>query len=296
MALPGAAALGIFGHGIEPLDLQFRTYYVVWTAIAHAIQYLWITTYYAKASPTWPGYAPYLAKALGAGALVWNIPLVLFASNSIGLSRLAFEDGLGILVVAAVNMHHFVLDGAIWKLRSSRIASVLIRSQPDAQQLEPTGVRVPGIRAGVWGAAAACVAIAALAFWQESVAFPQALLRRQFDTASIALDRLAWTGRSEALPRIDVARGMAAQGDSEGALRELERSALIRPRPATWALIGQVEEREGRWTAAAEAWEAASRLAPQQVEFLDRAGAAWMRAGRPDRGQPLLERARALAY
>ena len=31
------------------------------------------------------------------------------------------------LVASVVNLHHFVMDGAIWKLRNSRIASVLIR-------------------------------------------------------------------------------------------------------------------------------------------------------------------------
>ena len=33
-----------------------------------------------------------------------------------------------LLVASVVNLHHFVLDGAIWKLRDGRVARVLLRT------------------------------------------------------------------------------------------------------------------------------------------------------------------------
>src|SRR6202008_5156274 len=34
-----------------------------------------------------------------------------------------------LIFTALVNIHHFILDGAIWKLRDGRIASLLLNSQ-----------------------------------------------------------------------------------------------------------------------------------------------------------------------
>jgi hypothetical protein len=35
--------------------------------------------------------------------------------------------GLGLLTASIVNLHHFVLDGAIWTLRDGRVARMLLR-------------------------------------------------------------------------------------------------------------------------------------------------------------------------
>jgi hypothetical protein len=32
--------------------------------MGHAVQYLWVTAYYARASPAWGGYHRYLVKVL----------------------------------------------------------------------------------------------------------------------------------------------------------------------------------------------------------------------------------------
>lgn len=120
--------------GVDVLDSD-PEYYFLWIGVAHAVQYLWITSYYARAAPQWSGPLRYLGKAALAGAAVWTVPSLVFAPGALG--RLPFDAGLAALVAATVNLQHFVLDGAIWKLRDGRVAKVLIRSVPDAQADQP---------------------------------------------------------------------------------------------------------------------------------------------------------------
>ena len=65
------------------------------------------------------GQAFWGTRVLLAGAAIWVLPALAFAPGALG--RVPFEAGLGLLVAAAVNLHHFVLDGAIWKLRDPRV-------------------------------------------------------------------------------------------------------------------------------------------------------------------------------
>jgi tetratricopeptide (TPR) repeat protein len=98
-------------------------------AVMHSAQYLWITSYYAKReAATTPGRA-------------WR-PFVYFSILIVGgialfipgpwLSSLVFHFDFTrsfLLFTALVNIHHFILDGAIWKLRDGRIAALLVNSR-----------------------------------------------------------------------------------------------------------------------------------------------------------------------
>jgi tetratricopeptide (TPR) repeat protein len=120
---------------------RFR-FYFLWTAVGHAAQYLWITAYYAKANRRWGGYGKYFAKTFVFGNAVWAAPVLILGPESFG--KPDFESGLAMCVASAVNLHHFVLDGAIWKLRNPKIANVLLRSHADRSSADnPT-------RAGPW--------------------------------------------------------------------------------------------------------------------------------------------------
>jgi len=105
-------------------------------AVMHSAQYLWITSYYARreAQAAGPGsvvqsnqrrrvYAYFGVLVVGGIALFvpgpWLASRVLQVDFS--SSFLAFT--------ALVNIHHFLLDGAIWKLRDGRIAALLINAQ-----------------------------------------------------------------------------------------------------------------------------------------------------------------------
>ena len=91
-------------------------------AVLHSAQYLWITSYYqrkearAAGNAAWSS-ARYLLVLVAGG-------IALFVPGPWIVSRVFHADfGASFLTFTAlVNLHHFLLDGAIWKLRDSRIA------------------------------------------------------------------------------------------------------------------------------------------------------------------------------
>ncbi len=115
-----------FPYGrLESLSAREATYFFIWIAFGHAVQYLWITSYFAKTSRRSETHAGFYLKALLAGALLWTVPALLFRRGLMG--PLPYDGGLAMMIAAVVNLHHFILDGAIWKLRDGRIARALLR-------------------------------------------------------------------------------------------------------------------------------------------------------------------------
>jgi hypothetical protein len=179
--------------GIEPIDWSFRGYYLYWIVLGHAVQYLWVTAYYARKSGQWTGALPYAGKTLAAGVALWTLPIVAFAPGRLG--DLGYHAGLGLLLASAINIHHFILDGAIWKLRSGRIASVLIRSRPEDGAAAPERAGRRWARTATWAVATAGLFIAVQVFVEEAFVYPRALRERNYEAAHSALDRLEWYGR-----------------------------------------------------------------------------------------------------
>jgi tetratricopeptide (TPR) repeat protein len=97
-------------------------------AIMHSAQYLWITSYYARreAGGKSAGWRPFAYFAmLVAGGIALFVPGPWLASR-----LFHFDFGASFLIFTAlVNIHHFILDGAIWKLRDNRIAALLLNSR-----------------------------------------------------------------------------------------------------------------------------------------------------------------------
>ena len=98
-------------------------------AVMHAAQYLWVTSYYARreASQISTGKwrtSGYFAVLVGGG-------IALFVPGPWLASRIFHHDFTAsfLIFTALVNLHHFILDGAIWKLRDGRIASLLLDSK-----------------------------------------------------------------------------------------------------------------------------------------------------------------------
>ena len=98
-------------------------------AVMHSAQYLWITSYYARREArevpgrNWRPSA-YFAVLVAGG-------IALFVPGPWLASRLFHHDFTAsfLIFTALVNLHHFILDGAIWKLRDGRIASLLLNSR-----------------------------------------------------------------------------------------------------------------------------------------------------------------------
>jgi tetratricopeptide (TPR) repeat protein len=98
-------------------------------AVMHSAQYLWITSYYAKREATtapgktWRPFAYFTILAVGGIALFIPGPWLTSLVFHFDFTR-SF-----LLFTALVNIHHFILDGAIWKLRDGRIAALLVNSR-----------------------------------------------------------------------------------------------------------------------------------------------------------------------
>lgn len=109
-------------------------------AVLHSAQYLWITSYYQEKEARAAGQASWsflrYLLALVAGGIA------LFVPGPWLVSRVFHADFASsfLTFTALVNLHHFILDGALWKLRDSRIASLLLDSGHDETEsgAEPT--------------------------------------------------------------------------------------------------------------------------------------------------------------
>jgi tetratricopeptide (TPR) repeat protein len=143
--LPAAISL------IRGLDIPQNRYSTGILAVMHSAQYLWITSYYARREATsvdakegkirnWRPFAYFGILILGG--------IALFVPGPWLASRAFHHDFTAsfLIFTALVNIHHFILDGAIWKLRDGRIASLLLNSRDRI-------ARVTSRRRGHFGAA-----------------------------------------------------------------------------------------------------------------------------------------------
>jgi tetratricopeptide (TPR) repeat protein len=114
---------------VKGLEIPQSRYSSGVLAVMHSAQYLWITSYYARREASnesgrnWRGWA-YFAVLVAGG-------IALFVPGPWLASRVFHHDFSAsfLIFTALVNIHHFILDGAIWKLRDGRIAALLLNSR-----------------------------------------------------------------------------------------------------------------------------------------------------------------------
>jgi hypothetical protein len=255
--------------GLDPFDPNAYAYYLMWLVIGHGAQYLWVTSYFARNTGKSRSLLRFYGKATLAGAGLWFLPWLLFAPGALG--RGASHDGLlarygasWLVLGAAINLHHFVLDGAIWKLRNHRIASVLLRGARDAAADAPER---PWLRRLVWSAAGAGFAIGLLAAVGRS-AVPALLERNRVEPAARILDALAFIGQDMPSARIQLgARWMLMDQPGE-ALRNYERSVDIEPLPKAFLALGLLRQRAGDLQGAAGFYSTGLELEPGEKNLV----------------------------
>jgi tetratricopeptide (TPR) repeat protein len=279
--------------GFDTMDSGLSEEHVFWTAIGHALQYQFVTTYFARASTGWRGYGAYLGKCLAAGAAVWTLPAVVFAPDLIGDRE--FTAGLGVMVATAVNLHHFILDGAIWKLRSRRVADVLIRSVHEAPTAELRRPRRWPMRA-LWATCGALAAIRIGMVGMEQIAFPSALRAADFTRADSLLDALSWLGRDSSRRRTALAGALARSGDADGTEAQLRRSAELADTRRAWTQLARFQGRRGDWEGVVETYQVAHALPPDAStrRLPPLAMRAYYATQQPDRARAVLDEVAAL--
>ena len=288
--VPMAIRQANLGTGIEPFDgyLVIRNYYFL-IAIGHAIQYLWITSFYARTT-SGGGRGDslrYGAKVATSGIAVWTVPFLLMGPDTLG--SIPSGDGLASLVAAAVNIHHFILDGAIWKLRSMRIAKVLIRREPEAVGPPEPVPASRWTRRLVWGASAAAVGVTVVSYLDEYVWLRNALDRNDAAEAARVIDRERWFGKETRRQRYRAGRAAVEAGDWELALAQFERSRELKDTAQAALEVARVQKRLGDAPAARRAVEDAVALS--DLGAITRLSRDLLRAGDGDLALALLSRA-----
>jgi hypothetical protein len=237
-SIPYAARHFDVFRGVVPLGGELRSAFFVWIAVAHAAQYLWITSYFARSDRGWNGFRGYYGRVLLAGSAVWMLPALVFAPATD-----QFDWNFALLLAAAVNLHHFVLDGAIWKLRQTRIARVLVEDRAEVDVDERAG---GWIRRGVWAASALALLLSIASLVDRFHVLPSALEAGRLAAAARSLDRQAWFGTMDSVTRFRLGRRFEAAGDLESASVQYEISARNVPRIEPYRRLLAIYDRAGR--------------------------------------------------
>jgi tetratricopeptide (TPR) repeat protein len=244
----------IFGAGYDQ-------YAFTWIALGHAVQYLWITAYFARATGQVSSPASFYRRAVVCGCCLWALPLFLFAPGLLG--SLPFDGGLASVTAAVVNLHHFLLDGVIWKLRQPRVGGVLL--SPNRASADPaTRAALPLARPLV---AAGLVSLAVLLFGlaEEEFGLARRLNRGDIAGAESSLDRLAWIGRDSARTRAQLGARRMKEGDPKAAERQLEIGVRVFPTASSWIHLGEARASQGKSRGSMEAYGEALVLEPGNV-------------------------------
>lgn len=287
-ALPAIARYGDWFQDAGPLAAKNNVYIFAWIGAAHSVQYLWVTSYFAKrsagddaAAANRPFGLRYAALVLTAGAALWVLPALVFAPGALG--DIPFDAGLAVMIAAAVNIHHFILDGVIWKLRNARIAGILIRNNaaPAETGIPEAVMRKPRFSAArlvpaAWVLGVVCVGIHFLGTVEYEVGLRQALVRGDVDRAMVAVERLRWIGRDSAKIRLTAGLAQANNGDLAGGIEQLTRGVDLFGTAEGFGGLGSLYEREGRIDAAIAAYREAQQIGPESPELMN--NLAWLLA------------------
>ena len=204
----------------EPIPLVYAG---VWVSALHAVQYLWITSHYARKSDQTPP-TRFLTKSLLIGSAVAVTPPLLFAPGLLG--PLAPHSAQAAIVFFSVmNIHHFLLDGAVWKLRDGRVARALLDdragTEPEDESAQARGRVRPFLY--VLGAV-----ILVLPVW-VSVESMRAAASTDHDTVEGAAQRLAFLGRDNPDVSFVLGQHRAIANDRPGAIAAYEKALALRP-------------------------------------------------------------------
>ncbi len=246
----------------------------VWVSALHAIQYLWITSHYARRSDG-IGAPRFLLKCALIGSAVAVVPPMLFAPGLLGAVA-PLSAQAAIVFFSVMNIHHFVLDGAVWKLRDGRVARALLDDRVVDEDDAATASGTSPLRIAIY-----CVGAIAL-FLPAYVTLETMRAASSSDHALVesAASRLAFLGRENPDVSFVLGQHRAIAEDPDGAIDAYRRTLELAPgHPgATYRLAGLLlarpESRAEALTLARAAAEATYYRDPAALIVLGRANLA----------------------
>jgi len=263
-----------------------------WIATGHSIQYLWITTYFAAKDRPLHGRLRYHAKTLAAGSFVWGVPALLYSAGLEGsrLGGVALGQDVFVVLAAAVNIHHFILDGAIWKLRDGRVARILIRREAQPESAQPASPRQRWFAGAVYAAGGLATLGVLFSLAVRQLAFEPALRRGDLGAAQRSLRHLDAFGYESAEDYRRVGQLAATVDAMLPAQRSLEHSLRLQPQPATYLALARVVHQRQGLESALPIYVAAVARYPDDVNLMNQLALAHLRLDEPEHAVPILER------
>jgi tetratricopeptide (TPR) repeat protein len=242
LAAPLTLALTQFIWFVVPTLLELHSNYQIpqtryssgILAILHSAQYLWITSYYQRREARAAGQSGwrmtgYLLTLVAGG-------IALFIPGPWIVSRLLHYDFTTsfLIFTAVVNIHHFILDGALWKLRDSRISALLIdrgaKAQESANKSSPAMQR--GLASRVFSSPAFRVSLVALLFlWGGMDQIRFALGTHEGDLVSLV--SAARLNPYDSVVQGRIASAQSQAGDRGAAIDALTRAVAVNPHNVT---------------------------------------------------------------
>ena len=195
----------------------------------HSAQYLWITRYFAKRDAEqsaraggWSPWRYWITLVAGGAALFLPVPWLASYGWHVDFSASIF------IVAAIVNLHHFMIDGVVWKLRNPRVGRVLVHTEAAAAKPAPAtaGRAAPARRPAfrwAWRVAlvAGLAALAAVDQWRYVLAIGHGERDRLADAARLnPYDSGAY---------LRLAQAESAAGDPAAAAAALRRAVDVSP-------------------------------------------------------------------
>jgi hypothetical protein len=252
-------------------------------ALMHSAQYLWITNYFARRDASGHGRAPapwnawkYWGTLVG-GGLALFLPVPWLASY--GWHR-DFTASM-LIVTTIVNIHHFLLDGVVWKLRDPRVAQILVPAETVHGRGASGATRV--LAPVRWGrtlvsvpvralAATLLVGLAAVDQWRYRFALD--------DTNRRSLEAAVALNPYDSSPYLRLAKAAARMGDSAAAEQALRRAVDANPQNLAPALaLERLLIESARFTEAYAYCQAILERWPTDVDTLVNAGVLAQRLG-----------------
>jgi tetratricopeptide (TPR) repeat protein len=256
-------------------------------AVLHSAQYIWITSYYQRREARAAGQkswhiATYFATLL-AGGIALFIPGPWLVSY---LFHYDFTTSF-LIFVSLVNIHHFILDAKLWKLRDKRVAALLVdrSGKPSAPAASASPQPVSSARAlaaQVLAAPAFRISLAALLFlWGGLDQFHFAL---RTDEGNLpALLRAAQINPYDSFVEERIARAETQQGQRDQAVAALTRAVAINPSSIT---LQQATARaliaDGRFSDAYAHYQKMLQRFPRDTDALTNYGLLAARLGHPE--------------
>jgi tetratricopeptide (TPR) repeat protein len=221
-------------------------------ALMHSAQYLWITQYFAKREKGREWSAARYWFTVIAGGIVLFLPIPWAAST---LARLDFTSSV-LIVTAIVNIHHFMIDGVVWKLRDPRVANALTT---DADAAARGADRRPS-RGRLVAATAATLVLAVLAGVDQ---WRYRLASRESDAS--ALQSAAALIPHDTAVQSRLLRVLIESGQYDEARRQIDQRISDHPSDIAAHVNGGVLARQtGRTDDAVAHWQRALSLDPAQ--------------------------------